>query len=62
MRTTPGEIERILSNRTVIGEPIIVEGNTIIPRYAWALDSGGLGVKAGIRLKAAAPASVEVAE
>ncbi|HSC26887.1 MAG TPA: spore germination protein GerW family protein [Vicinamibacterales bacterium] len=31
MKTTLGEIERLLNTRTVVGEPISMEGNTVIP-------------------------------
>ena len=31
IKTTVGEIERLLSSRTVVGEPVTVEGATIIP-------------------------------
>ena len=26
-----GEVERMLNTKTVVGEPIIIEGNTLIP-------------------------------
>ena len=42
LKTTLTEVERILSSRTVVGEPINVEGNTIIP-----LVSIGFGFGAG---------------
>ena len=42
LKTTLGEIERLLSTRTVVGEPIKVEGNTVIP-----LISIGFGFGAG---------------
>lgn len=29
--TSMGEIEKLLSSKSVVGEPIVVEGNTIIP-------------------------------
>ena len=34
LKATLAEIERILNTRTVVGEPITVEGNTIIPLVA----------------------------
>ena len=34
LKVTLAEIERILNTRTVVGEPITVEGNTIIPLVA----------------------------
>jgi len=37
-----GEIERMLNTKTVVGEPIVVEGNTLIP-----LVSVGFGFGAG---------------
>lgn len=37
-----GEIERMLNTKTVVGEPIAVEGNTLIP-----LISVGFGFGAG---------------
>ena len=42
LKTTLGEIERLLTTKTVVGEPIEVEGNTIIP-----LISIGFGFGAG---------------
>jgi uncharacterized spore protein YtfJ len=41
-KTAIGEIERMLSSKTVVGEPITVEGNTLIP-----LISLGFGFGAG---------------
>ena len=42
VKTTLGEIEKVLSTRTVVGEPITVEGVTVIP-----LISVGFGFGAG---------------
>ena len=42
VKTTLGELEKVLSTRTVVGEPIVVEGATIIP-----LISVGFGFGAG---------------
>jgi len=42
VKTTLGEIEKVLSTRTVVGEPITVEGVTLIP-----LISVGFGFGAG---------------
>ena len=42
VKTTLGEIEKVLSTKTVVGEPIKVEGTTIIP-----LISVGFGFGAG---------------
>ena len=42
LKTTLGEIERLLNTRTVVGEPIKVEGTTVIP-----LISVGFGFGAG---------------
>ena len=39
-----GEIERILNTKTVVGEPITVEGNTLIPLVSVGF---GFGVGAG---------------
>jgi uncharacterized spore protein YtfJ len=39
-----GEIERILSTKTVVGDPITVEGNTLIPIVSVGF---GFGVGAG---------------
>jgi uncharacterized spore protein YtfJ len=41
-KTAIGEIERMLSSKTVVGEPMTVEGNTLIP-----LISLGFGFGAG---------------
>jgi len=42
VRTTLGEIEKVLNTRTVVGEPITVEGATLVP-----LISVGFGFGAG---------------
>jgi len=41
-KTTVDEIERMLNSKTVVGEPMVVEGNTLIP-----LISVGFGFGAG---------------
>jgi len=43
IKTTLGEIERILSSKSVVGEPITVEGNTIIPLMSVGFGFGGGG-------------------
>ena len=42
VKTTAGEIEKVLSSRTVVGEPITIDGRTLIP-----LISVGFGFGAG---------------
>ena len=42
VRTTMGEIEKLLNARTVVGDPILVDGRTLIP-----LISVGFGFGAG---------------
>jgi uncharacterized spore protein YtfJ len=42
LKITIGEIERLLAARSVVGEPITIEGNTVIP-----LISIGFGFGAG---------------
>ena len=42
VKTSLGEVEKLLSTKSVVGEPIVVEGNTIIP-----LVSIGFGFGAG---------------
>ena len=42
LRTAMGEVERMLNTKTVVGEPIVIEGNTLIP-----LVSLGYGIGAG---------------
>lgn len=42
LKASMSEIERMLSTKTVVGEPIVAEGNTIIP-----LSSIGFGFGAG---------------
>lgn len=42
IKTTVGEIERVLTTKSVVGEPQVVEGNTLIP-----LVSIGFGFGAG---------------
>jgi uncharacterized spore protein YtfJ len=36
LKTTLGEVERMLSTKTVVGEPFEVRGNTIVPLIARA--------------------------
>ena len=43
LKTTLAEIERLLSTRTVVGEPITVEGQTIIPLVAVGFGFGAGG-------------------
>lgn len=47
VKTTLGEVEHILSTKTVVGEPMTVEGNTIIPivSIGFAFAGGGLAGK-----------------
>lgn len=52
IKTTLAEIERILSTKTVVGEPITVEGNTIIPLIAIGFAFGGGGGSGGGKDKA----------
>ena len=42
VKTTLGEIEKVLSTKTVVGEPMTIEGITLIP-----LISAGFGFGAG---------------
>lgn len=42
LKTAMAEVERMLSTKTVVGEPITLEGNTLIP-----LVSLGFGIGAG---------------
>ncbi|MFC1942836.1 GerW family sporulation protein [Chloroflexota bacterium] len=42
VKTTLGEIEKVLSSKTVVGEPLTIEGTTLIP-----LISAGFGFGAG---------------
>jgi uncharacterized spore protein YtfJ len=42
IKTTIGEIEKVLDSKTVVGEPITIEGTTLIP-----LMSVGFGFAAG---------------
>ena len=47
VKTTLGEIERILSTKTVVGEPMTVGGNTIIPLVSIGFAFGGGGGSGG---------------
>ena len=40
-----GEIERMLTTKTVVGEPMTVEGNTLIPLISFGFGFGGGGGK-----------------
>ncbi len=42
VKTTLGEIEKVLSTKTVVGEPMTIEGTTLIP-----LITAGFGFGAG---------------
>lgn len=44
VRTSLGEIEKLLNTKTVVGEPISVEGNTIIPLISIGFGFGAGGV------------------
>ena len=50
-KTTLGEIEKVLDTKTVVGEPIIVEGTTLIPLISvgFGFGAGGGSGKAEIR-------------
>ena len=43
LKTTLSEVERILNTRSVVGEPITLEGNTIVPLVAIGFCFGGGG-------------------
>lgn len=43
LKTTLAEVERLLNSRTVVGEPITIDGNTIIPLVAIGFGFGGGG-------------------
>jgi uncharacterized spore protein YtfJ len=43
LKTTLAEVERILSSHTVVGEPITIEGQTIIPLVAVGFGFGAGG-------------------
>jgi len=43
LKTTLTEVERILSSRAVVGEPITMEGHTIIPLLSIGFGFGGGG-------------------
>ena len=47
VKTTLGEIEKMLSTKSVVGDPITIEGNTIIPLISigFAFGAGGGGGK-----------------
>jgi uncharacterized spore protein YtfJ len=43
VKTSMGEIERLLSTKSVVGEPMSVEGNTIIPLVSISFGFGAGG-------------------
>jgi len=43
LKTCFTEIEKLLSTKTVVGEPIVIEGNTIIPLICIGFGFGGGG-------------------
>ena len=52
IKTTLGEIERILSTKAVVGEPMTIDGNTIIPLVSIGFGFGGGGGSGGPKDKA----------
>lgn len=43
LKTTLSEIEKMLTTKTVVGEPITIDGNTLIPLVAVGFGFGGGG-------------------
>lgn len=47
LKTSMGEIERLLNTKTVVGEPIAIDGTTIIPLisvgFGFGVGGGGAG-------------------
>jgi uncharacterized spore protein YtfJ len=43
LKTTLGEIERLLTTKTVVGEPVTVDGSTIIPMVSIGFGFGAGG-------------------
>jgi len=43
VKTTLGEIEKVLSTRTVVGEPIAIQGATLIPLISVGFGFGAAG-------------------
>jgi uncharacterized spore protein YtfJ len=43
LKATLAEVERLLNSRTVVGEPMTIDGNTIIPLVAVGFGFGGGG-------------------
>jgi uncharacterized spore protein YtfJ len=43
LKTSLAELERVLNTKTVVGEPIVIEGNTLIPLISigFAFGAGG---------------------
>ena len=43
LKTAMGEVERMLNTRTVVGDPIVIEGATLIPLVSlgFAIGAGG---------------------
>jgi uncharacterized spore protein YtfJ len=57
LKTALAEIERMLTTKTVVGEPIVVSGNTIIPLVAVGFGFGGGGGAGEEQKKTAAKGS-----
>ena len=49
LKATLAEVERLLNTRTVVGEPITIEGQTIVPLVAIGFCFGGGGGPASNR-------------
>ena len=43
LRTAFGEIKKVVTANTVVGDPLSIEGKTIIPVVGMSVDSGGGG-------------------
>jgi uncharacterized spore protein YtfJ len=51
VKTTMGEIEKMLTTKTVVGEPIIIDGKTLIPLIAVGFGFGAGGGTGKMNMK-----------
>jgi uncharacterized spore protein YtfJ len=59
IKTTMGEVQKVLSSNTVVGEPITINGTTIIPLLSvgFGIGAGGASIKADDKESGESPGS-----
>ena len=59
IKTTLGEVQKVLNSKTVVGEPIIIGGTTIVPLLSvgFGIGAGGASTKAEDKKSGESPGS-----